>query len=354
MINRQNWKLIREYLKYRRDFDQISKESRRLEESRLRHFLEWANDQPFDRVVKIRPTFPEYVLHNRIDGKDESLSYVYTEKVIRTAYRFLKWLTTHKRGFATIDKFYIDTLKPPPMEKYYKEHEAVTIDEIRAIASAPVETLGERRIRASAVLWFLSGIRIGAFVSLPLEAVDLDNLAIKQWPKLGVRTKFQKRATTFLLNIPELLEVTDEWNKEVRDICGDDGLWFAKLSPDSGKIIPGARKAGEHRSSIASRDLKQWLKKVNLPYHSPHKFRHGHAVYAIKMAKDIAAFKAISQNLMHSNLSITDGVYGMFSEKDIKEQIICLGQNKESRISSGDSIEFMIEQLLDKLRERTE
>jgi hypothetical protein len=44
------------------------------------------------------------------------------------------------------------------------------------------------------------------------------------------------------------------------------------------------------------------------------------------MAKDIAALRAVSQNLIHSNLRITDGVYGIFSETDIREQIIGLGK----------------------------
>ena len=37
------------------------------------------------------------------------------------------------------------------------------------------------------------------------------------------------------------------------------------------------------------------------------------AVYALKKVKDVPALKAVSQNLIHSNLSITDGVYGIFS-----------------------------------------
>ncbi len=65
---------------------------------------------------------------------------------------------------------------------------------------------------------------------------------------------------------------------------------------------------------------------VGLPYHSSHKFRHGHAVYAIKNAKDIQALKAGIQNLVHANLSITDGVYGVLSEKDVKTQIANLGK----------------------------
>jgi len=92
------------------------------------------------------------------------------------------------------------------------------------------------------------------------------------------------------------------------------------------------------------------MKKVNLPYHSPHKFRHGHAVYALKMARDIQALKAVSQNLMHSNISITDGVYGILSDNDVREQIV--GHGKQITSSETKDIEvlkIMTKQLLEKL-----
>lgn len=44
-------------------------------------------------------------------------------------------------------------------------------------------------------------------------------------------------------------------------------------------------------------------------------------MYALKNAKDVSALKAVSQNLMHSNLSITDGVYGILSDTDVRKQI---------------------------------
>lgn len=343
MINRTNWKLINDYLKYRLEVDHISRSSQRLEETRLRHLLEWAEELSFDNVVNIRPTFPEYALNARMDGGEGMLSPIYIQKVIRSAYRFLKWLKVQRRGYSVISQAYMDTLRPPRMTIEEKKHEAVTLEEVRAIASAPVFTLGEERIRASAVLWFLSGIRIGAFVSLPLSAVDIDAMTIKQWPKLGVRTKFKKHATTFLLKIPDLLDVVRDWNKKVRSICGNDGLWFAQISPDTGKIIRGATIAGEHRASIATRDLKQWLQKVSLPYHSPHKFRHGNAVYSLKNSNDIQALKAVSQNLMHANLSTTDGVYGILSDGDIQEQISLLGNRptKEGIQESHTVVAFL-------------
>ena len=117
---------------------------------------------------------------------------------------------------------------------------------------------------------------------------------------------------------------------------------------EEGEIIPGAIKAGEYRASIATRDLKQWLDKVGLPFHSPHKFRHGNAVYSLKLAKDIGALKAVSQNLMHSNISITDGVYGILSDTDIQKQIASLGNT----IVSGEikeELETLIKELIHKV-----
>jgi len=45
------------------------------------------------------------------------------------------------------------------------------------------------------------------------------------------------------------------------------------------------------------------------------------------LAKDIAELKAVSQKLMHTNISTTDGIYGILSETDIKAKIANLGEN---------------------------
>ena len=75
-------------------------------------------------------------------------------------------------------------------------------------------------------------------------------------------------------------------------------------------------------------------------------------MYAIKNAKDISALKAVSQNLVHADLSITDGVYGILSSLDVKDEITHLGKN----IQSGQSDEIrelkaLINMLLLKLGE---
>lgn len=352
MINRANWKACQDYLLHREEVDQLSKGSLRLEEGRLRHLLEWAENQPFEKSPSIRPTLPAYMLSARLDGQEGQLSPVYVGKVIRTAYNFFRWLVKHRKGYGAITQAWLDTLKAPRMTLEFEEHEAVTLEEIRAIAQAPARTLRDKRARASAVFMFLSGIRIGAFVTLPLRAVDLENRTIRQWPKLGVRTKFKKHATTYLLNIPDLLEVVKEWDREIRAVLPDNSFWFAPISPDTGELDPTITSVGGSRHSRARRDLEEWLKKVGLPYHSPHKFRHGHAVYALKNAKDITALKAVSQNLMHANLSVTDGIYGILSGTDVKTEIAELG--KQIVLAESNESEEELKVLVAKLLARFE
>jgi hypothetical protein len=68
------------------------------------------------------------------------------------------------------------------------------------------------------------------------------------------------------------------------------------------------------------------------------------------MAKDIAALKAISQNLMRSNISITDGVYVILSDNDVRGQIASLGKHIfSSETNDIDELKTMTKQLLDKL-----
>jgi integrase len=212
------------------------------------------------------------------------------------------------------------------------------------MAQAPVQSGRERRTKASAIFLFLSGIRVGAFVSLPLMAVDLEERKVKQWPSLGVRTKFKKHATTYLLDIPDLLEVVLDWDSEVRAVLAPRGTWYAHLLP-CGDIDPQPKEPGVHRRCRFNKDLHQWLDRVGLPHHSPHKFRHGFATYALKRCKDVADLKAVSQNLMHSSLQVTDSIYSILSSDDVGKRI--------ARLSNGrrDEIQFDKDLVADIVRE---
>ncbi|RPJ71545.1 MAG: site-specific integrase [Alphaproteobacteria bacterium] len=327
MINRDNWKLTKEFLRDRYKYDQLSPKSLRLEETWLRYLLEWAREITFDHVDNKNLKFTEYLKSARLNGEEKPFSTIYTKKVLATSRRFFIWLRTKKKGYRNkIDSDFISTLKTQRFTYDFKEHEAIDLEEVIAISKAPVENMREKRIRAAAVFWFLSGIRIGAFVTLPIRAINLEESSIKQFTSLGVKTKFGKNETTYLLNIPGLIDVVKDWDDLVRKNLSEENYWFAPLSPETCWFDKDIKEAGNNRTSRAYKDLKEWLEKVGLPFHSPHKFRHGHAVYSIKVANTVAELKAISQNLMHSNLSITDGIYGILSREDRKNYITNLGK----------------------------
>ena len=77
---------------------------------------------------------------------------------------------------------------------------------------------------------------------------------------------------------------------------------------------------------------------VLIYFFSPYKFRRGHAVYTLKLTKDIAELKVASQNLMRANISTTDGAYGMVSEMNVKGQIESLGQTIKSSENKSNLI----------------
>ena len=70
---------------------------------------------------------------------------------------------------------------------------------------------------------------------------------------------------------------------------------------------------------------------ANLPYRSAHKFRHGHAVYGLQHARTMADYKAISLNLMHEDIKVTDQIYAPLLNKEVKQRIAGLSNLSTTR-----------------------
>ena len=332
---RANWKLVRAYLKYREEVHLVSQKTVRNEETWLLHLLYWAWGNHFRNTPKIRPSFPKYMLTARSDGKKGQLSPAYIKKVITSARRFLEWLSINKR-IRSINAVYLDTLRTPRITMIPKEPEAYTLEEIRAIAAVPVQTIKEERIRASAVFLWLSGMRVGAFSSLSLQCVDLEKLEIKQWPGLGVRTKNNKHATTSPLPIPDLLDVVKAWDHKLRQLLPPEGMWYAPLLPMTGNFDLSAniQNYPDNRRTMVTRNLRQWMDKIDLPYRSAHQFRHGFMKFIKENAKDEAQKEAAREILMQETLLTT--TYGKFNHADITKQM---------RQMVGDDMKAKIEEI---------
>jgi integrase len=132
--------------------------------------------------------------------------------------------------------------------------------------------------------------------------------------------------------------VVQEWDDEIRAILPPNGLWFAPLSPETGKIDPGVVSIGEHRATLARRSIKEFIDSKGLPYHSPHKFRHGHIQYGLAHSQSIADYKAVSMNLMHSSMEITDEIYSNLNDGEIQNRIS--GLKKKDQTSENSELEL--------------
>lgn len=337
MINKQNWRMTKKYLDYRLHVDQVSFPSVGKEKTHLRYLLEWAQNASFSQVLTLRPTFPEHLLISRLDGQEGQLSAVYIKKALSTARMFFIWLSDNQAGYKHIKQAWIKTLRVKRLNDVPKNKDVVSLEEILAIAKASALTREERRARASLVFLYLSGMRIGAFVTLSMRLVDFQNRSVKQYPSLGVHTKNNKHADTYLLDIPELLLVVQQWMDEVLSEVSFGVFFFSILSSDA--VISYEPVIGKHRVNLARRSFKKWLDRVGLPYHSPHKFRHGHIHYGLLRSKNVADFKAVSMNVMHSTIEITDQFYSVLQDDEVKNRISALGDP----VKIGDSDEEIIQ-----------
>jgi integrase len=113
----------------------------------------------------------------------------------------------------------------------------------------------------------------------------------------------------------------------------------------------GARGAGRYIFRYLS-SLKEWLDKVGLPYHSPHKFRHGHVHYGLEHSKTVADFKAVSLNVMHASMDITDEIYSRLNEKDVQIRIQQLTVEKSIRGNTNEDVFSLFQEFLEWRKER--
>lgn len=323
MISRANYADIQAYLRYNRDVLQVTEGTIRTRRVYLYRVLPWCNRTPLPEAREIRPTLGQYLA--ALDEDGEQLSPCTQRNICKNVRSFYRWAKTELPHYRDVPLWWIQTLKPVQREEPTPgKRDVWTVEDLRAIAALELPTLALQRAQAAMAFMFLSGIRIGAFVTLPIEAVDVDGREVRQWPGLGVKTKFAKAATTYLLDIPELLAVVRRWDRLVRARLAPDDCWYAHIDPQLGELVSGA----EHtvtRTSRLRKEIHELADLAGVRYRRPHDLRHGHALYALDLAKDIADFKAISQNLMHSRLEVTDRVYAVLNDDDRARRIAGLG-----------------------------
>jgi integrase len=324
MVERQNYLKVKVHLKYLEEVLQLAPVSVERYRFYLRHLLLWADGCKLQDVERIRPTLPVYL--TSLPGKNGqgTLAAGSQKKVLDSSKRFFRWAkSTYPREFNRLSPEWIETLRLPRHPKVSSENIFVSLEEVKQLLSYSPDpgNLALLRDQAAAALLFLSGMRAGAFATLPIAALDLAQLTVRQYPELGVHTKNGKKATTFLLNIPELLASVRVWDEIVRPALSPEAPWYAPVDHCWGEQCISSKEPGQNRSRALEKRLRLLFSLVGVPHKSPHKFRHGHAVYGLLHAQTMADYKAVSMNLMHDSIEITDSTYAPMLSSDVKDRI---------------------------------
>jgi hypothetical protein len=156
------------------------------------------------------------------------------EKKFRIARQFFSWAwLTHTSGFRVISLAWIELLCTARQKRALvpEEHVLLPVEEAICLATLPGEDgdLARWRDRAAAARLFLTGERANALVTSPVDEINFADNWVRQLLELGVKNKNGKKATTFLLPVPELLEVVHSWDRFVRTRLPGSASWYAPV-----------------------------------------------------------------------------------------------------------------------------
>lgn len=345
LINRRNWQDTREYLRYYEEVLQNKPRSVDFSRTALDHLLRWATSTPLPHASDIRPVFPSHL-------NDMGKAAEYQRKLLNTARSFFEWARDRWPDRYVLNRQYIDSLRSKTKETTVPSREIFDLDRVRVLLAFQPRTLAEERDRAAVAFLFLSGMRVGAFATLPVQAVHIERrpVIVNQWTSLGVRTKNDVVANTVLLDNSELDDlhaIVSTWDALARENVGPEGMWYSLIEPDGMNFMPD-QLPGRYRGDGIARRLRLLCDLAGVPYLSPHKLRHGHIVYAVAHCKTMADLKAVSQNVMHKQLSTTDAIYARLTDDDVTRRIQGLGKQ-----TSDADLDELVKALFGRLKEVT-
>ena len=141
------------------------------------------------------------------------------------------------------------------------------------------------------------------------------------------------------------MEIVRSWDDLIRTELPEDAMWYPVIISEwsSEKLSP--KSPGKNRHIHLAKRLRKLSNLVGIEYKSPHKFRHGHAVYALLQAQTMADYKAISQNLMHGSIKVTDGIYAWLNDNQVKDRITSLSINQAKQTKNATELGVYFSQL---------
>lgn len=324
-FNAENERLKRRYFTYLREaqrYDEASVDAVAKALSRFESYSKYRDFKLFN--INLAVAFKRHLAGERNARTGEALSKSTLHHTLTALRNFFHWLAGQPGFRARLsyeDANYFNlSEKDVRVAQAQREPRSPTLEQVLAVVRAmPADTILERRDRALIAFTMITGVRVGALISLRMKHVDLDAGAVTQDAR-EVRTKNSKTFTTCFFPVSgELREIVNQWIKELRQDLHwgqDDPIFPATdiLRGNDGLF----RSIGLKREHWATAEPVRQIFRgafaaVGLPYFNPHSLRKTLALIGERRCNTAEKMKAWSQNLGHDRVQTTLSSYGNLS-----------------------------------------
>lgn len=244
-----------------------------------------------------------------------SRSTVHTK--LQTMRRFFRWVREqpgYKRITADDVAHFGLSLRDSRIANARRDQPTPSLEQVlRVLRVMPANTDIEKRDRALMACMAMTGIRVGAAISLRLRHIRADRLGIDQDAR-QMNVKFAKSFTSIFFPIaPDVPAMLLDYVSYVQGQLGwgpDHPLFPRKRQTGGAFAVDGLddvcwKTAGPvwdlFRASFAA---------AGLPYYTPHSLRRTLTLAVLQVAQDPEMIKILSQNLGHEGILVTLSSYG--------------------------------------------
>ncbi|CAH0343026.1 tyrosine-type recombinase/integrase [Rhizobium sp. CECT 9324] len=217
-----------------------------------------------------------------------------------------------------------------PTDKTYPTHE----DVLTVVAAMPVQTFLDRRNRALISFAYLTGVRVGALITLRIKHVDIERRMVKQNAADQVATKNSKTMRTAWLPVGKMFEqIVIDWLAEMTSLCADPET---PLFPRGERHLFGPQTPQGWEFLVSDdavvRIMAAAAADVGVSRFTPHRLRDTIVSMIDKWAVTLSEQKALSQNMGHVSMRTTFERYGPVSEVQQHDLIANMCQRGEAEI----------------------
>ncbi len=355
--NANNERIKHRYFTYLKEAKRLSEQTLDSVAKALARFEDYTQFKDFKAFhFQQAIAFKAHLAKQKGQRSQQVLSKATLHSTLASLQRFFQWLAGQpsyksRLNYSDADYFNLSE-KDMRIATARRVQNTPTMEQIKhVIATMPYNTDIERRNRALVAFTILTGARDNAITSIKLKHIDLIHGYVKQDAR-EVKTKFSKTFTTYFFPVDgDIQKIFAEWVQYLRN---------EKLYSNEDPLFPTTRivigKSGEFE--VDSLDKKHWsnatpIRKIfrdafeyaNLPYFTPHSFRHTLVRLGEGLCNTPEDFKAWSQNLGHEAVLTTFFSYGEVAEHRQGEIIQNLNTKKFNPINIDDFAEALARKL---------